>query len=205
MKKELGQMHMRDSFVPKLKNKLNQKQSKNMCEAVNSMKQKKDGKTKGRTCADGRKQQNHISEEESASPTAHTESVITTGVTEAKEKRKVMSSDAPNAFMQTKVDNPEERMTLVLRGTAANVSVDTAPEVHGECLCEERGDSVPCLECTNAICGTIKAALFMVLVINKCVCVGFETMASHLLTRYSMVKSEHHPIKYFRFLYFDLI
>ena len=90
-------------------------------------KQKKDGKMKGGTCADGRKQQNHISKEESASPTAHTESVIMTGVTEAKEKRKVMSSDVPNACTQTKADNPEERTTLVLRGMAANVSVDIAP------------------------------------------------------------------------------
>mgnify|MGYP001173859395 CR=1 FL=1 len=159
MKKELGQMHMRDGFAPKLKNELNEKQLNNVCEAVNPMKQKKDGKTKGRTCADGRKQRHCVSKEESASPTAHTKSEITTGVMEAKEKHKVTSSDVPNAFMQTKVDNPEERMTLVLRGTAANVSVDTAPEVHGECSREERGDSVLHLECTNVIHGALMAAL----------------------------------------------
>ena len=49
------------------------------------MKEKKSGEVKGRTCADGRNQRNCITKEESASPTASTESVTLTGAMEAEE------------------------------------------------------------------------------------------------------------------------
>ena len=53
MKKELNQLHMRDSFIPKHKKELTSQQWKSHCEAVNLIKQKKNGKIKGRCCADG--------------------------------------------------------------------------------------------------------------------------------------------------------
>ena len=52
-------------------------------------------------CADGRVQRKYISKEESASPTATTESVFLTEVIEAKEERNVIMLDVPNIFIQT--------------------------------------------------------------------------------------------------------
>ena len=53
------------------------------------MKEKKDGTIKGRTCADSRKQRDHVGKEDSASPAVSTEAVSLTGAMEVKEERKV--------------------------------------------------------------------------------------------------------------------
>ena len=47
MKKELNQMHSRDSFTPRLRSELTEQQLKNSCEAVNSTKEKKNKDIKG--------------------------------------------------------------------------------------------------------------------------------------------------------------
>ena len=159
MKKELRQMHLRNSFIPKHKKDLTEQQWKNKCEAVNLIKEKSDGTIKGRCCADGRQQRKWISREESASPTAATESVLLTGVIEAKEQRNVITLDVPNAFIQTYLENEEERIILVLRGKAAEILIGLAPEVYKEYAHTEKEKTVLYLECTNVIYGTIKAAL----------------------------------------------
>ena len=53
MTKELRQLHMRKSFIPRLKSSLTKKEWANMCEAVNLIKEKSSGENKGRCCADG--------------------------------------------------------------------------------------------------------------------------------------------------------
>ena len=105
MTKELRQLHLRESFIPKYKRDLTPEQWKNKCEAVNLIKEKSDGTIKGRCCADGRQQRKWITKEESASPTAATESVLLTGIIEAKEERKVITLDVPNAFIQTYLED----------------------------------------------------------------------------------------------------
>ena len=94
MDKELQQMHMRNSFIPKKRSQLTQKQWSSRCEAVNLIKEKKGGIIKGRCCADGRNQRNYISREESASPTAATEAVLLTGAIEAKKG----ATSSPSTF-----------------------------------------------------------------------------------------------------------
>ena len=42
MSKELRQLHLRDSFIPKFKKDLTDKQRKSICEAVNLIKEKKE-------------------------------------------------------------------------------------------------------------------------------------------------------------------
>ena len=105
---------MRDSFMPHHKKSLTVEEQKKMCEAVNSTKEKSHGETKGGTCANGSNQQGHISKEEAASPTISTELVLTMGVMEAKQGCKVCTSNIPNAFIQTKLDEIKERIVLVL-------------------------------------------------------------------------------------------
>ena len=47
MTKELRQLHLRDSFIPKKKSELTRKQWQSRCEAVNLIKEKKSGEIKG--------------------------------------------------------------------------------------------------------------------------------------------------------------
>ena len=57
---KLNQLHMRDSFIPKDKKELTLQQWKSPCEAVNLIKQKKNGEIKGRCCANTGSQRNYI-------------------------------------------------------------------------------------------------------------------------------------------------
>ena len=65
------------------------------------MTEKHDGRIKGHTCADGSTQHAYTNRNKAASPTVFTESILITGVTDAKEKCDVMTADIPNAFVQT--------------------------------------------------------------------------------------------------------
>jgi len=63
--------------------------------------EKRDGRIKGRTVADGSKQRLWINNEEASSPTVAVESVILSAIIDAKEQREVAVVDIPNAFIQT--------------------------------------------------------------------------------------------------------
>ena len=54
--KELMQLHNMEAFVPVYGRDLSPEQKKGALESIMTMKQKRDGKIKGRHCADGRKQ-----------------------------------------------------------------------------------------------------------------------------------------------------
>ena len=104
-------------------------------------------------------QRQYITKEESASPTASTESVLLTSTIKAKEKHNVITLDVPNAFIQTYLENIDERIILILRGIAIDILVGIAPEVYEEFVEVENSKKVLYLECMNVIYGTIKAAL----------------------------------------------
>ena len=151
-------MHLRNSFIPRNRDSLTPEEEKSMCKAVNLIKEKTSGEIKGRCCADGRKQRVYVTKEESASPTAFTESVLITATIEAKENRKVITLDVPNAFIQTYLENKDERIILVLRGLAVNLLVQIDKN-YAQYVHTIKGQPVLYLECTNVIYGTIKAAL----------------------------------------------
>jgi hypothetical protein len=67
------------------------------------LKQKWDGKIKGRTVAGGNKQQDYISKEDASSPTVARESVLLSCIIDAEEERDVAVVDILNAFIQTRV------------------------------------------------------------------------------------------------------
>jgi hypothetical protein len=65
------------------------------------LKQKWDGKMKGRTVAGVNKQWDYISKEDASLPTVATESVLLSCIVDAKEEWGVAVVDIPNAFVQT--------------------------------------------------------------------------------------------------------
>ena len=109
-----------------------------------------------RACADGRKQRVDEKKGENASPTASTEAVTMTSVTDAKEGRDVATVDMPNAFIQTE---QEGVVHMKLKGDLAEVMEMIAPETHTPCIMTEKGVKVLCVQLLNALCGTLKAAL----------------------------------------------
>eukprot|EP00957_Ditylum_brightwellii_P192396 14647167-Ditylum_brightwellii.AAC.1 len=77
------------------------------------LKEKWCGRIKGRTCADGRKQQDTIPKEDAASPTVSTEAVILTSVIDSKENQDVATTDIPGAYLSADMD---DYVVMVLKG-----------------------------------------------------------------------------------------
>ena len=78
------------------------------------LKKKRNGKIKGRSCADGWPQRKVSTKEEVASLTVATESVFITATIDAFENRDVATVDMPGAFLHTKVDPSDNIVHMVL-------------------------------------------------------------------------------------------
>eukprot|EP00957_Ditylum_brightwellii_P103461 7883595-Ditylum_brightwellii.AAC.1 len=93
------------SFEPLQANDLTKEQKWGALCAVMFLKEKRCGRIKGQTCADGRKQCGQIPREDAASPTVASESVLTTSVINAKENRDVVTTDIPGAYLNVEMDD----------------------------------------------------------------------------------------------------
>jgi hypothetical protein len=83
---EMKQLYFRNKFKPKHWRELSQVQRLTVLESNMFIKQKRDGKIKGRTVAGGNKQRNYISKEDASSPTVATESVLFSCIIDAEEE-----------------------------------------------------------------------------------------------------------------------
>ena len=79
--------------------------------------------------AGGNKQRGTIDKVDASSPTVSLESVLLTSVIDAEERREVATIDIPNAFVQTKLENDEDKVLMRLRGKLAELMVKVAPEI----------------------------------------------------------------------------
>ena len=94
--------------------------------------EKRDSKIKARTCANGSTQREYTLKEEATSPTAATESIIITGVVEAKQNRDVMTLDVPNVFVQTSIPQGEEdeKIIMKIKGVLVDILMEMSPETY---------------------------------------------------------------------------
>jgi hypothetical protein len=69
---EMKQLHFRNTFEPMHWRQLSHTQRQTVLESHMFLKEKRDGKIKGRTVAGGNKQRDYISKEDASSPTATT-------------------------------------------------------------------------------------------------------------------------------------
>ena len=102
-----------------------------------------------------------MSREETASPTAATESIFLTTVIDAKEGRDIMSSDVPNAFIQTPMDykHGEPRVIMKLRGLTVDILLNKYPDIYKDYVIEVNDKKVLYVEVTKAIYGQLQANL----------------------------------------------
>ena len=77
---KMSQMHKRVCFHPMSIKALTPREKKRAMETLTFLVEKRDGRTKSRTCANGSVQRGWMNREESASPTAALESVMIKGV-----------------------------------------------------------------------------------------------------------------------------
>jgi hypothetical protein len=121
------------------------------------LKQKRSGIIKGRGCADGRKQRLCKTKEETSAPTVATESLFLSCAINAKERRTVVTTDIPGAFMQTDVD---EVIHVRLEGPLASLLAKLAPNLYEKYLeYDKKGKPIMCVKLKKALCGTLQAAM----------------------------------------------
>jgi hypothetical protein len=156
---EMKQLHMRDTFKPMHWRDLLHTQRHMVIESHMFLKEKRDGKTKGRTVASGNKQCGCISKEDSSSPTLATESVLLTCIIDAEEGRDFAFIDIPNAFVQTRVEDEKDMAFIKIRGVLV-ILVEIAPDVYQPYVTKDRkGVEQLLVQCQNALYGTMVASL----------------------------------------------
>jgi hypothetical protein len=157
---EMKQLHMRDTFKPMHWHELTSDQQKQVLESHLFLKEKRDGKIKGRTVAGGNKQRDYISKEDASSPTVATESVLLTCIVDAEEERDVAVIDIPNAFIQTKVEDEKDMAFIRIRGVLVDILVEIAPDVYKKYVrVDRKGVKQLLVQCQNALYGTMVASL----------------------------------------------
>jgi hypothetical protein len=91
-------LHFRNTFEPLHWRQLPDTRRKTVLESHMFLKEKRDGKIKGRTVAGGKKQRDYIPKEDASSPTVAIESVLLSCIIDAEEEREVAVIDIPNAL-----------------------------------------------------------------------------------------------------------
>ena len=125
-------------------------------EAVNLIKEKRDGSIKGRSCANGSKQRKYLKEGESvASPTVSTEANLSTLVVDAFEGRDVAVYDVPGAFLQS--DIPDDKVLhMCLRDEFVDIMCQVNPAYIPFVITDKKGRKVLYVRILQAIYGCIE-------------------------------------------------
>jgi hypothetical protein len=115
------------------------------------LKQKWEGKIKGRTVAGGNKQQDYAS-----SPTVATESVLLSCIIDSEEERDVAVVDIPNTFVQTRVENEKDMAFIKIGG----ILVEIAPDVYKYYVSKDKKGSTQFLvQCQKSLYDTMVSSL----------------------------------------------
>ena len=159
VEKELQQIHDMEGFQPKHWYELTKEERAKALKYLMYLKEKRDGRIKGRGCADGRPQQEYTEKINNSSPTASLAAIMLTCMIDAFEKRDVATANIPGAFLQTKMPKGEDDVHVILDGRMAELLAKIAPETYQEYVHQRRGQAYIYCRVNVAIYGTLKAAL----------------------------------------------
>jgi hypothetical protein len=151
---EMKQLHSRNKFKPKHWQELSQVQRQIVLESHMFLKQKRDGKIKGRTVAGGNNQRDY-------SPlTVATESVLLSCIIDAEDEWDVTVVDIPNAFVQTYVENKKGMAFIKIRDILVDILVEISPDVYKSYVSKvKKGTKQLMVQCQNSLDCTMVASL----------------------------------------------
>lgn len=153
----MNQLHLRGCFKPKDVSKLTVEQKQKCLKSLIFLTEKRDGCIKGRSIADGSKQREWMTQEDTSSPTVSLQSIFITCGIEAKEGRDVAITDIPNAYVQT--PHTGETVIMKVKGQLTSLLVKTCPELYREYVIFEDGVPVLYLEIQKALYGLLESGL----------------------------------------------
>ncbi len=145
---ELQQLYDRNVMKPVGKFDLTAEERKGALRYLMFLKEKRCGTIKGRGCADGRKQRDYMTKQETSAPTVATEALILTCVVDAIEDRDVATCDIPGAFMQSDMKG---KVVMKLEGVMAEVILKIDPKLYTKYIAQENGKDVIYVILQNAL------------------------------------------------------
>ena len=127
-------------------------------EAINLIKEKRDGRIKGRTCANGAKQRRFVKDGETfSSPTVSLESIMATLMIDAYEGRSISIVDVPGAYLHAEMPKGK-RILLKMKGQFVEIMCTINPE-YTKYVRYEKGVKVLYLRLLRALYGCLESAL----------------------------------------------
>jgi Reverse transcriptase (RNA-dependent DNA polymerase) len=134
---------------------LTQQERKAALRAINLIKEKRDGKLKGRTVADGSVQRSLYDKSETASPTVSPDALLLSIIIDAHEGRDVATADIAGAYLKADMD---DFVLMKFTGESVNVLCELNHK-HLPFVVVEKGGKVLYVKLIKAIYGCVKSAL----------------------------------------------
>jgi hypothetical protein len=132
-------------------------QKRHALRAVNLIKIKRDGKVKGRTCADGSTQRKYVPRDEASSPTLSLEALMAILLINAYEERDTAIFDVPGAYLHAKI--PDDKFAILkIEGEFVDIMCEVNPEYKDDVRCEN-GKKFLYVQILAALYGMIESAL----------------------------------------------
>ena len=158
MFKEYNQLNDMNVFGSVNPDTLTKDQKYKALHAINLIKEKRCGRIKGRTCADGRPQRAYVPREEATSPTVSIEALMATLVIDTKEKHNVAIFDVPGAYLHA--DIPKTKFVLLkLEDEFIKIICDINPDYIPYVRTEKNGKKVLYLQLLKVLYRCIESAL----------------------------------------------
>jgi hypothetical protein len=153
--KEFAQIEDKGVIAPLVASELTREQRSGALRAISLIKEKRCGKIKGRTCADGRSQRHLYSKEETSSKTVSTEALMISLMIDAKEGRDVAIADVAGAFLHADL---LDFVIMKLEGKFVDIMCSVNP-AYKDYVVFEGGKKVLYLRLLKALYGTVKASM----------------------------------------------
>ena len=136
---EYKQMDTLNVFQPLYFKNIPPNQKQNILNAIDSIKEKRCGKIKGRTVVDGRKQLDLYNKAEVSSPALSLEGFVSTLVVDAAEERHVVIADVAGAFLKARMD---DFVVVRLQGPAVEALLKINKNKHNDEIIETKKEKV---------------------------------------------------------------
>ena len=122
--------------------------------------EKKDGRIKARTCANGSIQCVYIPKDNAASPTASTKNVLITRTIKVEQNENTMAADIPNAFIQTDIKKEDQnKIIMKIRGQMVNILPKLEPSTYARYVSKENNSPILYVRMVEALYGMLTLAL----------------------------------------------
>ena len=156
MRAEFRQLDQKGVFEPIMAQALTRETRAQALRCINLIKEKRCGKIKGRTCADGRPQRKLYERSETSSPTASSDAIMLTLAIDALEGRDVATADVAGAYLNAEMN---DYVLMRLEGEDVDLMCDMNPSYKEYVWRSRNGKKSLYLRLARALYGCVQSAL----------------------------------------------